>query len=703
MSTKKERLLEIADSAIGLEYAEGNEVADIARIVAGLVGEGDERVEWRCENCGEAYQELGGSWRHGLQGPEHRCDGLHAQAGHMAAKYVGPDPTACAIGRLQDDVRRKFRLISAMEKQRDGLRQALEVANESADAYKKERDEAQTRLKRWIECAKQACEKRVITPGVTPSPGFLIELATLCDTLECCRDEAVAARERAEEALETVELSRGIKALRDNLAEAGRLLRMGLPSWDDEGPGHKEITDFLASLAPCSGAEGEECERCGGKGYTRNDHQCRVCPDCNKGGKIIIEDDEPAPPPPEGEVCKHERCVLDKDGHRCEDCGADLPVHPIMANAFSKLAPAPPAKSAPISQSLASEPAHTEEAIRHALAEVLCGNVTEDWSSSRIIGAVLTKLVEEPAPQQGGGENHHESCDSLGVGPELEPSTKPCNCGVSVPGRPVADPPPPEGEPTPFYLDGRLSHFSADGEVFFRDGEFGPAHIERVREAMREAGVYDGTWEKIRASLAPSSGAEGEGEGPDLQISEGAVSGMAALVNALADQYPELAELDEEPAPPAKSAPISQSLASEGKDACEHCGSGATSYPNGCPGCGAPVCCQRCCDEANAKPAPPPPDEKPDVCDAIRDAARCAGLGEKGIESILRELKHPRTLSSSLADLVGSPTFTPAHLERVREVVLDAYGGWDGTVLEDFLAAVCAALAQPQEQEQDHE
>ena len=33
-------------------------------------------------------------------------------------------------------------------------------------------------------------------------------------------------------------------------------------------------------------------------------------------------------------------------------------------------------------------------------------------------------------------------------------------------------------------------------------------------------------------------------------------------------------------------------------DRCEHCGSIVTNYRNGCPGCGAPQCCQRCCDKA---------------------------------------------------------------------------------------------------------
>lgn len=33
-------------------------------------------------------------------------------------------------------------------------------------------------------------------------------------------------------------------------------------------------------------------------------------------------------------------------------------------------------------------------------------------------------------------------------------------------------------------------------------------------------------------------------------------------------------------------------------DRCEHCGSIVISYRSGCPGCGAPQCCQRCCDKA---------------------------------------------------------------------------------------------------------
>lgn len=32
---------------------------------------------------------------------------------------------------------------------------------------------------------------------------------------------------------------------------------------------------------------------------------------------------------------------------------------------------------------------------------------------------------------------------------------------------------------------------------------------------------------------------------------------------------------------------------------CDWCGSPVSSYKNGCPGCGAPQCCQRCCDAEN--------------------------------------------------------------------------------------------------------
>ncbi len=34
-------------------------------------------------------------------------------------------------------------------------------------------------------------------------------------------------------------------------------------------------------------------------------------------------------------------------------------------------------------------------------------------------------------------------------------------------------------------------------------------------------------------------------------------------------------------------------------EVCDDCGGKVSSYRNGCPGCGAPQCCQACCDEAN--------------------------------------------------------------------------------------------------------
>jgi hypothetical protein len=37
---------------------------------------------------------------------------------------------------------------------------------------------------------------------------------------------------------------------------------------------------------------------------------------------------------------------------------------------------------------------------------------------------------------------------------------------------------------------------------------------------------------------------------------------------------------------------------------CDNCGSVATNYPMGCPLCGAPVCCEKCCREI-VTPAPP--------------------------------------------------------------------------------------------------
>lgn len=36
------------------------------------------------------------------------------------------------------------------------------------------------------------------------------------------------------------------------------------------------------------------------------------------------------------------------------------------------------------------------------------------------------------------------------------------------------------------------------------------------------------------------------------------------------------------------------------RNRCEHCDAKVSSYPNGCPGCGAPQCCQSCCDRQNA-------------------------------------------------------------------------------------------------------
>lgn len=53
-------------------------------------------------------------------------------------------------------------------------------------------------------------------------------------------------------------------------------------------------------------------------------------------------------------------------------------------------------------------------------------------------------------------------------------------------------------------------------------------------------------------------------------------------------------------------------------DGCEHCGGKVSNYSHGCPGCGAPVCCQRCCDEAKAAPVAvqPAPVAAPVVTDA---------------------------------------------------------------------------------------
>lgn len=64
-------------------------------------------------------------------------------------------------------------------------------------------------------------------------------------------------------------------------------------------------------------------------------------------------------------------------------------------------------------------------------------------------------------------------------------------------------------------------------------------------------------------------------------------------------------------------------------ETCEHCGAKISSYPSGCPGCGAPQCCQPCCDLSNAKAriaaleSRPTPDWAYSVICAVRTYVHC--------------------------------------------------------------------------------
>ena len=87
---------------------------------------GEGAVDWRCDNCGDAYPDGPGSWRHGFHGPEHKCDGVHAQAGHMAASYVGDEVTRSAIAQMKRDLARTCMDLSNVLAQRDALAARVE-------------------------------------------------------------------------------------------------------------------------------------------------------------------------------------------------------------------------------------------------------------------------------------------------------------------------------------------------------------------------------------------------------------------------------------------------------------------------------------------------------------------------------------------------------------------------------------------------
>lgn len=76
-----------------------------------------DQVEWRCDNCGNAYPDGPGTWRHGFHGPEHACADRHPQAGHASATYVGEDVTRSALVQLRADmVRANTDLTAARER-----------------------------------------------------------------------------------------------------------------------------------------------------------------------------------------------------------------------------------------------------------------------------------------------------------------------------------------------------------------------------------------------------------------------------------------------------------------------------------------------------------------------------------------------------------------------------------------------------------
>lgn len=88
---------------------------------------------------------------------------------------------------------------------------------------------------------------------------------------------------------------------------------------------------------------------------------------------------------------------------------------------------------------------------------------------------------------------------------------------------------------------------------------------------------------------------------------------------------------------------------------CEHCGSRVSSYPMGCPGCGAPECCQRCCDEQN----------KNDRIAALESRVREL---EAERDKLLKRLKRATELCASQAEDEGiwfiAETITEDYLQR---------------------------------------
>ena len=82
---------------------------------------------------------------------------------------------------------------------------------------------------------------------------------------------------------------------------------------------------------------------------------------------------------------------------------------------------------------------------------VMAARVDPHEAKAAFVSAVLAPIGEAPhghADAPASGVQHHEYCDTLEVGPDLGPSTKPCNCAAwqgATPPPPAVDP---EGRPS---------------------------------------------------------------------------------------------------------------------------------------------------------------------------------------------------------------------------------------------------------------
>lgn len=90
---------EVGVTSVELSPLAAEHVQEVARaLLAALAAPAAPVGLWRCENCGEAHDPVSPSWRWAHRGPEHRCEGLDPQAGHMPARWFGePAPAAEGI------------------------------------------------------------------------------------------------------------------------------------------------------------------------------------------------------------------------------------------------------------------------------------------------------------------------------------------------------------------------------------------------------------------------------------------------------------------------------------------------------------------------------------------------------------------------------------------------------------------------------